>query len=64
MKHLMIFYLADNQMSSIEIALPDAEFQAVMEHGAEAFSGKTLALLPPRETWLGLAAQAEGEPNG
>jgi hypothetical protein len=54
-KHIIIFYWKDNQTWSIEVALPDKEFEQVQFIGAAGLSGKTLALLPPSSTWTGVA---------
>jgi hypothetical protein len=55
MKHILIFYWKDQQTWSIEIALPDQEYELIQHIGAAGLSGKTLALLPPPSTWTGVA---------
>jgi hypothetical protein len=55
MKHITIFYLKDKETWSMEVARPAQEYAAVQRYGGCALSGKTLLLLPPLHTWLGVA---------
>lgn len=60
MKHILIFYCKNKETWSIEIALPDREYEDVMQFGASGFSGKTMLMLPPPSTWIGISTP-EGE---
>ena len=63
MKHILIFYWKDNQTWSIEVALPEKEFQLIQSIGAMGLSPKTLALLPPPSTWTGVAFPEDPIPS-